>query len=111
MTSSETRLAAVEAYIERFYEIFETSPFMLGKPHELNTLLYYIDHLRHITKYGEDFPQDLSWVTFLSEKEYLNGDKDVLADCVRDTASPDVLHELRREYAAWFESKSGRNFF
>ncbi|MFO0157458.1 MAG: hypothetical protein ACK51V_00300, partial [bacterium] len=71
---------------------------------------YYADHLSYIARYGEDFPQELSWVTFLSERNYVRGDHDLLADAIKSTSDLKLLYDLRSEYAEWFFSKTGREF-
>jgi hypothetical protein len=110
MISSDAKLAAISEYLKRFYEILNKSPFMLGKVNELNTMLYYVDHLSYIVKYGEDFAHELSWTPFLGRKGYLRGERDLLADAIKDTSDLKLFYELRAEHAEWFLSKTGREF-
>jgi hypothetical protein len=109
MISSDEKLAAISDYLKRFYEILNKSPLMLGKMSELNTILFYIDHLTYIAKYGEDFPHELSWIPFLGEIGYLRGDYDLLAESVEGTSNLNLFYEMRAEYARWFLSKTGRD--
>jgi hypothetical protein len=110
MISSDAKLVAISEYLKRFYEILHKSPFMLGKVNELNTMLYYIDHLSYIVKYGEDFPHELSWTPFLGHKGYLHGDHDFLADAIKSSSDMSLFYKLRAEHAEWFLSKTGREF-
>jgi hypothetical protein len=108
MVSNDEKIALINQYLERFYGILKNRPLMIGKPDQLNTVLYYLDHLSYIAKHGEDFTQELSWVTFLSDKKYLQGDHDILADQLKDSSDLRLFTELRAEYAAWFKAKTGR---
>lgn len=110
MISSDEKLTAISEYLKRFYEILNKSPLMLGAVNELNTTLYYIDHLSYIARYGEDFPHELSWTSFLVEKGYYRGDHDLLADAIKSTSDMSLFYKLRAEHAEWFLSKTGRVF-
>lgn len=110
MSSSDAKLAAIEDYLKGYYDILNKSPFMLGKIYALNVTLCSIDALSYLVKYGEEYSRELSWLSFLVEKKYYRGARDLLADAIKDTSDLKLFYALRAEYAEWFLSKTGREF-
>ncbi len=100
---AERRLATTLQHLERFWEIFDRRPGMLGTPRDLEAMFFQIDLIEYLLRGGDpDAYHRVCWNEFLIERKYIRGG----ANLLRESLSDDLdgfprLQAVRREFQAW----------
>lgn len=99
----ERRLATTLAHLDRFWDIFEHRPGMLGTPRDLEAMFFQIDLIEYLLRGGDlDAYHRVCWNEFLIEWKHIRGG----ANLLRESLSNDLdgfpgLQAVRRDFLAW----------
>lgn len=109
MKNDAEKIDAIQMYLEKISDAFESRPLMLGTPYEVNAIFFYLDSIYLITKgYESENYFEFSWTAFLIEKKLIIGANDMLREKLKnDDHDFSSLHTLRREFLEWRVKKIG----
>jgi hypothetical protein len=93
-------------FLDRFEEILNTRPGMLGSVVEISAKFFVIDNIRNILLFDEALPQELTWFEFLIEKKLI---RDLKPIPVEDNWDFERFVELRHQYLKWVDDRRTKN--
>jgi hypothetical protein len=103
VNDAERRLATTLAQLDRFWDIFERRPGMLGTPRDLEAMFFHIDQIEYLLRGGDlDAYRQVCWNEFLIERNHIRGG----ANLFRESLSDDLddfprLQAVRRDFLTW----------
>ena len=109
MITDHQKIKEIECRTEQFKSVFRNRPLMLGSPHEVNSMFFFVDMIDaivsgHVTENYFDF----SWMAFLTERKLIAGAHDKLRDKLKeDDQDFTELQGLREEFYIWRKDKAG----
>lgn len=109
MITDHQKVKEIESRIEQFKLTFKDGPLMLGSPHEVNSMFFFVDMIDAIVSgHVMDNYFEVSWMAFLVEKKLIVGGCDSLSEKLRQNGHDfSELQCLRDEFYIWRNSVAG----
>lgn len=109
MITDHQKVKEIEARIEQFKSTFNDRPLMLGSPHEVNSMFFFVDMIDAIISgHVMDNYFEVSWMAFLVEKKLIVGGCDSLSEKLRQNDHDfSEIQGLREEFYLWRKKVAG----
>jgi hypothetical protein len=109
MITDHQKVKEIESRIEQFKFTFNDRPLMLGSPHEVNSMFFFVDMIDAIVSgHVVDNYYEFSWMAFLIEKKMIVGGCDSLSEkLIQNDHDFSELQALREDFYLWRKSVAG----